>query len=434
MSASRKFCGSQKAAVILCFTLIIAGLIPCAAFGAPAKEITIWVNSADAQPLQELYRTQFTKDTGIKVNVVSFPSDGFEVALMQRWATGDRPDVLEWHANFSWLVAVDPKSNLRDLSKEAFAAKQLPGISASLDGVTYGIVLNTPTAWGIYYNKQIFDRLHLAPPKTAAELEKVCLAIKKADPSIVPLQESAGSQWPPLVINGQFTADALKAGFLQRLIDRKARVNDPDSPWLRSLVFYKRLQGEGCFNTDILTAKFENAPSLLLQGKVAMVSLHSGFVQLAVDASGIDAVNKTIGFTEWSETKPVVTIEYSPNGTFYLPKTGDKDREASALAFMNYLTGPAYASYVAAAGMIPTLKGVAAPSSIPKPLLDIQAAIAKYGSTSPIWSVLPGITDLVKYPSELLNGDLTPQSAVDLLQSQAEQGAKAANLPAWPAR
>jgi raffinose/stachyose/melibiose transport system substrate-binding protein len=265
-------------------------------------------------------------------------------------------------------------------------------------------------------------------------LEKVCLAIKKADPSIVPLQESAGSLWPPLVTNGQFTADKLKAGFLQRLIDRKARVNDSDSPWLRSLVFYKKLQDAKVFNSDVMTAKFENAPSLLLQGKVAMVSLHSGFVQLAVDASNVDTVNKTIGFTSWSETKPVVTVEYSPNGTFYLPKTGDADREAAALKFMQFVTGPAYATYVKTAGMIPTLKDVAAPASIPKPLLDIQAAIAKYGSTSPIWSVLPGITDLVKYPSALLNGDLTPQSAVDLLQSQAEQGAKAANLPAWPAK
>jgi raffinose/stachyose/melibiose transport system substrate-binding protein len=432
MELRERFSGWSKAAFAVAAALMVFSLFPVAGFAAPAKEITIWVNSADAQALQDLYKVQFTKATGTKVNVVSFPSDGFEVALMQRWATGDRPDVLEWHANFSWLVAVNPKDNLRDLSKEACVAKQLPGISAGLNGATYGVVLNTPTAWGIYYNKPVFDRLHLAPPTTAAELEKVCLAIKKADPSIVPLQESAGSQWPPLVINGQFTADALKAGFLQRLIDRKAKVNASDSPWLRSLVFYKKLQAEGCFNSDIMTAKFENAPSLLLEGKVAMVSLHSGFVQLAVDASSKAAVDKTIGFVEWSEGKPVVTVEYSPNGTFYLPKTGDKDREAAALAFMNYVTGPAYADYVKAAGMIPTLKGVAAPASIPKPLLEIQAAISKYGSTSPIWSVLPGITDLVKYPSQLLNGDLTPQSAVDLLQSQAEQGAKAAGLPAWP--
>ncbi|MDP3177077.1 MAG: extracellular solute-binding protein, partial [Spirochaetaceae bacterium] len=371
MDLRKRIIGWSKAASAVAAALLIASLLPAPAFAAPAKEITIWVNSADAQPLQNLYKIQFTKDTGTKVNVVSFPSDGFEVALMQRWATGDRPDVLEWHANFGQLVEVNPKDNLRDLSKEPFIAKQLPGINAGFGGATYGIVLNTPTAWGIYYNKPIFKRLNLTPPTTAAELEKVCLAIKKADPSIVPLQESAGSMWPPLVTNGQFTADALKAGFLQRLIDRKAKVNDPDSPWLRSLTFYKKLQAEGCFNSDIMTAKFENAASLLLEGKVAMVSLHSGFVQLAVDASSKDTVDTTIGFVEWSENKPVVTVEYSPNGTFYLPKTGDKNREAAALGFMNYITGPAYSNYVKAAGMIPTLKGVAAPASIPKPLLEI---------------------------------------------------------------
>ena len=50
-----------------------------------------------------------------------------------------------------------------------------------------------------------------------------------------------------------------------------------------------------------------------------------------------------------------------------------------------------------------------------------------------IWVPLPGITDLVNYPSQLLAGDLTPQSAVELLQKQAELGAMAAGLPAWPA-
>jgi len=391
----------------------------------------MWVNSADAQPLKDLW-ARYTKETGVQLEVVSFPSDGFETALMQRWATGDRPDILEWHANFNWLVAINPKDNLRDLSGQDFVARQAPGITASLDGVTYGMVLNTPTAWGMFYNKDIFTRLGLKPPTTAAEILATCDAIKKADPTLVPIQESAGSLWPPLILNGQFTADGLQAGFLQKLIDRQVKVNDADSPWLRSLQFYKQLQDNGCFNKDVLTAKFENAPNILLSGKAAMVPLHSGFVGLAVDASSLDKVNTTIGWTAWSEKRPVVTVEYSPNGTYYLPKTGDAAREEAALGFMRFMTGPAYADYVKAASIIPTLKDVPTPDNVAAPLKSIADAITADGSTVPIWSLLPGITDLVNYPSKLLNGELTPQTAVDLLQKEAEAGAKAANLPAWP--
>ncbi len=425
--------------IAITMALLVVVLIPQGVFAAgakesttgPAKEITLWVNSASAQPLKDLWY-RFETETGIKVNVVSFPSDGFETALMQRWATGDRPDVMEWHANYNWLVAINPKDNLRDISNQPFAGRQLDGISASLDNVVYGMVLNTPTAWGIYYNKPIFERLGLKPPTTAAELEQVCLVIRQRAPGIVPLQESGGSMWPPLVTHGQYTADSLEAGFLQRLVNRDAKVSDADSPWLRSLQFYKKLQKQGLFNSDIMTAHFENSPTLLLTGKVAMVSLHSGFVQLAIDASDTETVNKNIGFTAWSENRPIVTVEYSPNGTYFLPKTGKAGSEAAALKFMEFITGEAYGDYVAAAGIIPTLVGFEIPDSIPKPMVEIQNAIGLYGSTVPIWSLLPGITDLVNYPGQLIADDLTPQTAVELLQKQAEQGARAANLPPWP--
>lgn len=398
---------------------------------AAAEAITIWVNSAEAQPLKDMY-ARFTKETGIKVDLVSFPSDGFETAVMQRWASGDRPDVLEWHANYNWLVAINPKENLRDLSAESFASAQVGGITAGLDGVTYGVVLNTPTAFGLYYSKPIFERLALTPPTTADEVLNTCLAIKKADPTITPLIESAGSKWTPLVAHGAFMADSLKDGFMDRLIAREARVDDADSPWLASLEFYKKLLDNGCFNADILTAQFETSGKDLLDGKAAMVSMHTGLVQQALDASDVATVDKTIGWTPWAGKRPVVTVEYSPIGTYYLPKTGNAGREAAALAFLKYMTGPAYADYVTAAAMIPTLKDVPTPEGIPAPMKQIQEAVEKDGTANPIWVALPGITDLVNYPGQLINGDLTPQSAVELLQKQAEQGAKAANLPAWP--
>ena len=96
------------------------------------------------------------------------------------------------------------------------------------------------------------------------------------------------------------------------------------------------------------------------------------------------------------------------------------------------MTGPAYADYVKAAKILPTLDGVPTPKDLPAPWLAVQQAIKRDGSVPPIWSALPGITDLVVYPGELITGELTPSSAVNLLQQQAEQGAKQAGLQSWP--
>jgi raffinose/stachyose/melibiose transport system substrate-binding protein len=398
------------------------------------QELTVWVNSAESEALQALY-TQYSEETGNTIERITFPSDGYETALLQRWAAGDRPDILQWHGNFNWVAAVNPVDNLLPLSDEEFVGRTLGGIldtNASIDGVVYGAILNAPTAFGLFYNKAVFEELGLTPPTTAAEVLSACEAIAASDSGAAPLLESAGSQWPPLVQHGAFMADAMEDGWLDRINSRDAKVSDSDSAWLRANEFFLELQEAGCYNDDLLTAQWEDSASRLLSGEVAMVSMHTGLVQQAVDAVGIDEVNATIGWTPWSESRPVVTVESSPLGTYYVPITGDDAKQAAALEFIRFVTGPAYEGYVAAAGLPPVLEGVATPDGIAQPLLDVQAAIGEYGSSIPVWSLLPGITSLVTYPSQLLTGELTPQTAVELLQVEAEQGAEQAGLPAWP--
>ena len=412
----------------------VASPATTAASQAAAKPtLSLWVNSADSPQLSDLYK-KFTAETGYKLDVVSFPSDGFEKAVMQRWSTGDRPDILEWHGNFNWVAAINPKANLYDLSKEPFVARTQGGIlktNASMGGVVYGAVLNTPTAFGIFFNKDILAKAGVAAPTTADQVLAACQAIKKMDPNIVPLQEAGGSLWTPLVTHGAFMADSLQAGFLQKIIDRKAKVDQADSPWLGASRFYKKLQDAGCFNKDITTAQFENSPKLLLDGKVAMVSMHTGFIQQAIDASSLDTVNRVVGWTPWSETKPVVTAETSPVGTYYLPKTKNKAREAGGRAFISFVTGKAYGDYVEASKQIPTLSGVKTPT-LPAPGSRCRRPSRSTAPSPRSGASLPGITDLVNYPGRVIIGDLTPDAAVALLQEQAEQGAKQAGLPAWP--
>lgn len=395
--------------------------------------LSIWVNSADTSELADVYEA-FTDETGYALDVTSFPSDGYETALLQRWSTGDRPDILEWHGNFNWVASLNPAENLMDLSAEEFVDRTVGGIldnNASYDGKVYGAILNTPTAFGLFYNTEIIEAAGVSVPTTADEVLAACAAIKEYDPSIVPFQESAGSLWTPLVFHGSYMADVLQDGFLDRLNAREAKVNDADSPWLGSLDFYVEMRDSGCFNSDIMTAQFENSAQVLLDGKAAFVSMHTGFIQQAIDASDEDTVDALVGWTAWASERPVVTMESSPVGTYYVPLTGEDDKEEGALAFIRFVTGDAYADYVAASRQLPTLKGVDVPDGVPAPWLAVQDAVTEYGAVPPIWVPLPGITDLVNYPGQVIIGELTPQQAVDLLQSQAEQGAASAGLPAW---
>jgi raffinose/stachyose/melibiose transport system substrate-binding protein len=399
---------------------------------APKPTLTMWVNAADTQAVKDFYK-KFETESGYKVEVTSFPSDGYETAVLQRWATGDRPDIFEWSSALNWLAAVNPSKNLFDLSKEAFVSKTVGGLlnyAGSMNGVSYGALINTPTSFGLYYNKKIIAAAGIdTPPTTSAELLDACAKIKKYDPNIAPFQENGGSQWTPLVFHGAFMADSLQDGFLAKVNNRTAKLNDADSPWLASLVFYKKMQAAGCFNKDIMTAKFETTAKVLLDGKAAFASMHTGFIQQAIDASDQATVDAQLGWTEWADKRPVVTSE--GGAAYYVPKTGKADHEAGAMAFIRFITGPAYADYVVASNQLPILSGVDVPAKLPAMWKTIQAAVVKYGQVPPIWGALPGISDLVPYNQRLIMGELTPQAAVDLLQKEAAQGSKSAGLPTW---
>lgn len=399
---------------------------------AAKPTLSMWVNAADTQQVKDYY-AKFTADTGYKLDITSFPSDGYETAVLQRWATGDRPDIFEWSSSLNWLAAVNPAQNLFDLSKEDFVKRTVGGLldhAGSMNGIYYGALINTPDSFGLYYNKKILAAAGITtPPTTSAEVLDACTKIKAYDPSIAPFEEAAGSLWTPLVFHGSYMADSLKDGYLDKVNNRTATLNEPDSPWLASLQFYMKMYNAGCFNKDIMTAKFENNAKVLLDGKAAFVSMHTGFIQQAIDASDQNTVDTQIGWTPWAANRPVVTSE--GGSAYYVPKTGKADHEAGALAFIRYITGPAYAGFVVASNQLPILSGVDAPSTLPAIWKTIQTAVQQYGQVPPIWGALPGISDLVNYPGQLIQGELTPQTAVDLLQKEAAQGAEQAGLPTW---
>lgn len=417
-------------AVLAAGAIVMSG---CSAGSSGEKPtLSMWVNSATTDQEYELYE-RFEEESGYSLDVTPFPSDGFEGAVLQRWATGDRPDLLQWSGNYNWVAALNPADNLLDLTDEEFVGKTTGGLydnAASIDGVVYGALINTPGSFGLYFNKDITSAAGIdTPPTTAAELLEACEKVKAYDPSIAPFLESAGSLWTPLVFHGSYMADSLQDGFLAQVNSRESRVNDPDSPWLASLEFYKQMQESGCFNADIMTAQFENSAQVLLDGGAAFVAMHTGFIQQVTDASDAETVASRIGWTPWAAERPVVTSE--TGGAYYVPKTGDTANEEGALEFVRFVTGPGYADYVAASKQLPILEGVETPGDLSSLWRSVEEGVNAYGSVPPLWASLPGITDLVNYPGQLILGELTPQTAVDLLQRQAEQGAEQAGLPAW---
>src|SRR5271167_1248390 len=84
------------------------------AAGAAGLSLTLWHNTQDTQGVLALYKA-YEKASGNKLVFVDIPADGFETATLTRWASGDRPDILEYHPGQADLDHFNPSHTMIDL-------------------------------------------------------------------------------------------------------------------------------------------------------------------------------------------------------------------------------------------------------------------------------------------------------------------------------
>ncbi len=130
----------------------------------------------------------------VKVNLEMPSSDQYESVLQARLTGGDAPDLYTLHSNN--IGTYNDAGYLTDLSNEPLAAKIYENVKAtvSVDGKLLGVPLESQ-AWGVLYNKTIFEELKLEAPKTLTELKNIVEVLKANDytPFMLAFQE----QWVP---------------------------------------------------------------------------------------------------------------------------------------------------------------------------------------------------------------------------------------------
>jgi raffinose/stachyose/melibiose transport system substrate-binding protein len=114
-----------------------------------------------------------------------------------------------------------------------------------------------------------------------------------------------------------------------------------------------------------------------------------------------------------------------------VPKTGDSAKEAAALDFIRFVTGPGYPDYIKVSGTFPIVNGVPDPDAS-QLLKEIKAAYDKGPRVVLINQNVPGaFGNMMQVMSELTVGQLAPQQSADQLQQGVVEAAQAQGLPGW---
>jgi raffinose/stachyose/melibiose transport system substrate-binding protein len=326
--------------------------------------LTLWHNTQDTPGVLALYKA-YEKASGNTISLVDIPADGFETATLTKWASGDRPDILEYHPGLADLEHFNPSQNFIDLSNEAFVKQssiyEIGGRAS--DSKVYAAITTFPETWGVYYNKKLLADHGLKPATSFDELRAQCGVLSKE--GITTMHEAGSSGWPVAVDPLIYASTIARPGYIADVMAHKAKLNDPDSPMLAGYKDWVERKDAGCFNSDLTTATFEAGAKAVYEGKAAYQLIHSNIAAVYLDEAGGDKakLDETVGFVAVGAKTQKTTVDAGPIGTYMLPKTGDGAKEAAALDFIRFVTGPGYANYIQTSGTFPVVNGVPDPKA-----------------------------------------------------------------------
>ncbi|MDQ0886824.1 raffinose/stachyose/melibiose transport system substrate-binding protein [Paenibacillus sp. V4I9] len=159
---------------------------------------------------------------------------------------------------------------LLDLSDQPWTQRMIDSAKQTVayKGKTYGAALDVST-FGVYYNKTIFDRLQLEPPKTWDQFMALNVKIKQT--GLSPIIGGFKDVW---TIQGVYIPIAATSEFLQNpnfeldLYAGKVKIDGPEVN--DAMKKFTDLAHKGFYNSDALQIGYEESTQQFIDGKGAM--------------------------------------------------------------------------------------------------------------------------------------------------------------------
>ncbi len=173
-------------------------------------ELNIMMSFPQYMEQWETYCKQFEakmlaeENIKVTVNLEMPSSDQYESVLQARLSGDDAPDLYTLHCNN--LGTYNDAGYLYDLSGEALADVIYENVKStvSIDGKLLAVPIESQ-AWGVLYNKTIFEECGLKAPDTLSDLENICKVLKEK--GYTPFMLAFQEQWVPQLMTGLTLGD-----------------------------------------------------------------------------------------------------------------------------------------------------------------------------------------------------------------------------------
>lgn len=417
------------------FVIVTLALLALVSLGTAVAQdvtsLTVWIPPVFSEAHQQQFE-DYTAETGIEFEIEVFPVP-FEQNLLAKWAAGDRPDLLFFHAIGNWIVQLNPAENLQPLTDEPFVERTIPGIldkSSTYQGEIYAAILDYPFLDGVFYNKPVFEELGLEIPGGYDDLVALCQTIQEQAPDIAPIFTGGGDQWPLQVLPFMlWNDDIIEQDLIAQVNTNEAQFTH--EAFVSAVAKQKELQDMGCFNDDLLTATYADEQEAIMTGQAAMVFQGTWLVGSLVDSYGVEEVNEQVGFFGLSTRSNVVSWQTVGAGAVYAPITGDAAREEAARAFIDWATGEGYEQFLINSKQFPILVGYDTPPDVPQVLIEANEAFLAEGAPQYQQTLLATYGAFETYLSEMVSGQITPEEVMQRMDTEFQRSARLLGLPGF---
>ncbi|MDU0203735.1 MULTISPECIES: ABC transporter substrate-binding protein [Paenibacillus] len=315
-----------------------------AATQAPAKKDPVTLtfaiaNTVDATPFNKIFK-EFETKTGNKVELQALPGGDFDNMMKTRFSTGDFPDLFLMQPGPKQYVKLRASETLREWSgDQAVWDRIIPTMKdfqADANKKIYGVPFGATGMMGIYYNKDVFSKAGIQPPKNYADMIEGAKKIKAA--GVTPFYEGVKDGWPPQVF--YFTGwvsnvdPAIGDAGVQNL--EKNALKLADIPALKDLFAkQKELKDLGLIQSNPLAGTFDELQNLMGEGKVGMAFMLDGIIPQLEKKFGKEFVTNKIGFFPFPSAADAGTAMITPPNQLMIPnKAKHADVAAELVKFM----------------------------------------------------------------------------------------------------
>ena len=366
-----------SAAAVLTCVVLLAGCVSSGgstASSSGGKTVTVWSWFVEST-MQKAIKAYEKAHPGVTVNYTYYNYDPqFITALKAAAKSGTLPDIIglqpgsltqQYRANLAPLNTLAAKTWGSSWEQKIYPVdlEQMRMGNPAGNSNVY-IIPDESQVLAIWYNKQIFAKLHISVPTTMAELIADSKKIKAA--GYIPMYQGAAGAWQNENVF-LMLANQLSNGITDQAQAGKVPWTSPDL--VTAMNTWHTLFTSGVFQSGALGAQaYPTGAQLFAAGKVGMMALGSWWLQeseLTPRPPLVDDL-KAFGFFQFpainSGSKPGAVVGGVDVG-YGLTKTGAKNPEA--WKFLSSLVdGQAGQAALTDINDLPAFKGISLPSNI----------------------------------------------------------------------